>query len=186
MFQTRRLPSSWNERQRRRHHASVSYGSMLIFESFHQFVIFRTLQEVIDRDMLGVRILRDGPFGECLLGNDDIRILCSCSHGSASSTVIPSIPGAPWLRLTCLYALFRLSLSRICSSRPAALSLSPHSRVPALRTPACSLRSTLSLCGQPFRYSAFIVPTLLPVCTRDLRLFGPSRKKKTFRYYGLC
>jgi hypothetical protein len=39
---------------------------------------------------------------------------------------------------------------------------------------ACSLRSTLSLCRQFFRYSAFIAPTLLPVCTRDLRLFVPS------------
>ena len=47
---------------------------MLVFESFHQLIISRTLQ-VVDGDMLRIRILRDGPLGECLLGNDDIRVI---------------------------------------------------------------------------------------------------------------
>ena len=33
----------------------------------------------------------------------------------------------------------------------------------------------ISLCTKPFRYFAVMAPALLPVCTQDLRLFGPSR-----------
>ncbi|MNQ95707.1 hypothetical protein D3C85_1112770 [compost metagenome] len=95
--------------------------------------------------------------------------LFSRNHGSAASTVIPSIPGAPWLRLTCLYARFRLSLSSMRSIRSFAPSLSFPSRASVLRAPAYSSRSTLSLCRQPFRYSAFITSTPLSVCTRDSR-----------------
>lgn len=68
---------------------------------------------------------------------------------------------------------------------PVAPSLSLPSRVPTLRTPACALHSTQSHCRHPIRYSAFIAPTLLPVGTQDLRLFGPSLKK-LFRDYGFC
>ena len=32
----------------------------------------------------------------------------------------------------------------------------------------------ISLCTKPFRYFAVMAPALLPVCTQDLRLFGPS------------
>lgn len=85
---------------------------------------------------------------------------CSLNHGSASSTVIPSIPGAPWLALTRLYALFRFSLLRIRSSRSAP-SCSLTSRLPILCAPAYPSCSALSLCGQPglSRYSAFTVST---------------------------
>ena len=83
---------------------------------------------------------------------------CSFNQGSAAPTVIPSIPGAPLLLLTFLYARFRLSLSSISSNKVLAPSLSLLYRASTLGTPTYSLRSTPSLCGQPFRFSAFNTP----------------------------
>lgn len=76
-----------------------------------------------------------------------------------SSTVIPSIPGAPLFAFTLLKALLRFPLSSISSkSSGCALSLSFHIR----RKERCALtypsRSALSLCEQ---LSLFSVPKVL-------------------------
>ena len=83
---------------------------------------------------------------------------CSVHQCSSSSTVIPSIPAAPLLPLTLFIASSKFLPRRISRSKSCvALSLSLLSRVPTLGTPAYPSRSTLSLCRQSFRYSAFIV-----------------------------
>lgn len=83
---------------------------------------------------------------------------CSVHQGSSSSTVIPSIPAAPLLPLTLFIASSKFLHRRISRSKSCvALSLYLLSRVPTLGTPAYPSRSTLSLCRQSFRYSAFIV-----------------------------
>ena len=87
--------------------------------------------------------------------------LCCCSQGSASSTVIPSIPGAPLLALTRLCALFRLSLLRMRSSKSAP-SVSLLSRTPALCAPAYSSCSALSLCRQPSSFRFFGLTIVRP------------------------
>ena len=92
----------------------------------------------------------------------------SLRYAPISSTVIPSIPGAPLLAFTLLKALFKLPLSSISSKRfGCALSRSFHIR----RKERCALtypsRSALSLCEQ---LSLFSVPKVLssfPGCTKD-------------------
>ena len=66
-------------------------------------------------------------------------------------------------------------ISAVCGIARSAPPLSFPSPGLALGAFAYSSRSTLSLCTKPFRYFAVTAPVLLPVCTRDLRLFGPSR-----------
>ena len=92
----------------------------------------------------------------------------SLRYAPISSTVIPSIPGAPLFAFTLLKALLRLPFSSIPSkSSGCALSLSFHIR----RKERCALtypsRSALSLCEQ---LSLFSVPNVLssfPGCTKD-------------------
>ena len=89
-------------------------------------------------------------------------------YAPASSTVIPSIPGAPLFAFTLLKALFRLSLSSIFSkSSGCALSRSFHIR----RKERCALtypsRSALSLCEQLSLFSAPNVLSSFPGCTKD-------------------
>ena len=86
--------------------------------------------------------------------------LCSCSQGSASSTVIPSTPLAPLLAFTRLQALFRLSPLSTFSSRSAP-SFRSTSRLSVLYASEYSQCSTLSLCRKPpfSAYSVFIIPT---------------------------
>ena len=88
------------------------------------------------------------PFRSCCRSSS----LCSFRYGRAASTVIPSMPDAPWFHLTCLYKWFRLSLSRMRSIKSLAPFLSLSSGEPVLGAPTYLSRSTLSVCGQPIRF----------------------------------
>ena len=104
-------------------------------------------------------------------------------YAPISSTVIPSIPGAPLFAFTLLKALFKLSLYSIFSkSSGCALSLSFHIRLKercALTYPSCS---ALFFCKQLSLFSASICPSSFPGCTKDSYWFGPS----SLDYYDLC
>ena len=92
----------------------------------------------------------------------------SLRYAPISSTVIPSIPGAPLFAFTLLKALLRLPFSSISSkSSGCALSLSFHIRRKERCAPTYPSHSALSLCGQ---LSLFSVPKALssfPGCTKD-------------------
>jgi len=74
---------------------------------------------------------------------------CSFRYGSISSTVIPSIPAEPPFLFTFRYALFRLLLSSIASSKfsaPSCLSVSSRAM---LHTPLLLSVSNIPSQGQP-------------------------------------
>ena len=99
---------------------------------------------------------------------------------------IPSTPALPPLLLTRLNARFKFSRLRKRSNRSSTPPSSLCSRVAVLHTSRVPSGSTLSFPRQPAagQFSVFI--TLLTFLQfRVLLLFGPSRKKKTSRYYGL-
>lgn len=106
---------------------------------------------------------------------------------AAMGAILYGHPVNSWCSIVAfdlLVAVFRLSLSSICS---AGLLLRPFLHVSECRHSA--LPHTLYVPRYPFAGSSFgILLSLrrlsLTVYTRDLRLCGPSLK--TSRYYGFC
>ena len=106
-----------------------------------------------------------------------ISSTCSFRYGKASSTVIPSTPGAPPFFFTFLYAALRFSLATSFARRLSAPSSPSVSAGTALCTPLLSLVPL-------YHHNASLLPQFSAFCAVLLSWFSKTVTVRSFPFMG--